>query len=241
MKRIRLAVTIVTAIFALTVSAVAMAAETTKILPEPGAGEAALTATLNQSKEGKLETTGGSTVSCSKAKGSVSFTSFNLGTGSIEFEGCKGPLSSTCTGEGQKAGVIQTSGTAHYLLALEMVGTSGSETTLVGAFVALQREFHFTCEALGVKQLVLLRGCTAGTDRSAQKLTKTVEVELKQFATGEQKNLAILPPEATKEVECLLNASINGSPFELAALESSLTFEKWTKGGKEIEVLLMNP
>jgi hypothetical protein len=121
------------------------------------------------------------------------------------------------------------------------VGTSGSETALVGAFVTLQAEFHFTCEALGVKQLVLVRGCVAGTDKSKQALSKSVEVVYAQFATGEQKVLAILPPEATKEVECLSDTSVNGGGFELSAIEATGTISEWTKAGKEVEVLLMNP
>ncbi len=126
--------------------------------------------------------------------------------------------------------------------------TRGTETTLVSAVVLLQAQYHFTCEAAGIKELVLVRGCLAGKDDSAEKLTKNVLVLFKQWTTGETKILEVLPENATKETSCLLEASVTSSAteerFTLAALEGEATLEKWIKDEresrtKEIEVLLM--
>ena len=239
MGRIPSVLTAVVAALAFSASAVATATATekTKVLPEPTIS--APTSLTVSAKGGKLVASNGEAVECTSTAGKSAFTSANLGTGKLELSGCKGPLSSTCTGEGDRSGIVLTEGTVHYELALEM--TSGAETTLVGAVVILQREFHITCEVVGVKELVLARGCDAGKDDSAQKLTKSVLVLFKQWATGETKILEILPPEATRFSLCLLEASVNGKGFTLAALEGESTAEKWTQGSKEVEVLLMNP
>ena len=79
---------------------------------------------------------------------------------------------------------------------------------------------------------------------SIEHLTKIVVTSYEEWTTGETKILEVLPPEATKESKCLLEASVNGAAFTLAAEESEETSEQWLEevepgNTKEIEVLLM--
>ncbi len=247
MRRIQLAVAAIMALFALgAITAISQAAETTKILPEPTSAEPIL-ATI-KGNGGKLVALGGGTVTCKTTKGDVNFINANLGSGLLTFEGCTavGGLA-TCTGEGDREGIILTTGTTHFILALEM--TRGTETTLVSAFVILQKQFHFTCEAAGMRELVLVKGCSAGRDDSGERLTKNVLVLYKQWTTGETRILEVLMENTTKEIPCLGESSMSRNAteerFTLSALEGEATIEKWVKdeeGGKtrEIEVLLMN-
>ncbi len=165
MRSLRLAAVASIALVAFgAIATMSQAAETTKILPEPNT---ILLATI-KGNGGKLVALGGGTFTCKTTKGGVNFTNANLGLGLLTFEGCTAVSGlATCTGEGDRSGIVLTSGTVHFILALEM--TRGTETTLVSAFVILQKQFHFTCEAAGVRELMLLRGCLAGRDDSAER------------------------------------------------------------------------
>jgi hypothetical protein len=127
----------------------ALAAEPTKILPEPTAA-APLTATAVQSAEGHLLTVGGLEVKCKKGSGSELWMSANLGTGNVLFTECKGPLKTVCTGEGDPEGLIAAKGEVHFWLALNMVGPQKEpKSELVGALVFLLEEkgVKFTCKS----------------------------------------------------------------------------------------------
>src|ERR1700734_3641218 len=106
----RLIIAALMAAFALTAfAATASAAEKTLILAEPTAAKP-LSFTAKSSTEGVLEQVNGKQVKCPKSKGAGSFTTPNLGTGSVLFEGCTGPQETICTGEGKPAGTIEQKG-----------------------------------------------------------------------------------------------------------------------------------
>ncbi len=236
MKRIRLLGVVLMAVFVLGAIAAttASAAEVTKILPEP-TKEKPLKV-KSKSGSGTLLTVGGSEAKCEKAKGTSEFTTPNLGTFHTEFEGCKikAPIVKTapCTGVGDKKEVILLLGTVHYVLALLM--TKGTETTLVAALAFLFEELHFTCEALGQKELILVKGCAAANAEPTEKLTNKTKDTFKEFTTGESSILEILLEEAKKETPCLTEVNIGGKGFELAAETGTVENET------SVEVLLMN-
>ncbi len=233
MKHFKLLGVALMAVFVLTAIAAttASAAEVTKILPE-------LKSITVKSKSGvgTLLTVGGSEVICQKDKGTGEFTTPNLGTFQVEFGECKAkaPIVKTapCTGEGDKKEVILLSGTVHYVLALLM--TKGTETTLVAALAFLFKELHFTCEALGVKELIQVKGCAAANAEPTEKLTNKTKDTFKEFSTGESSILEILLEEAKKETPCLTETNVGGKGFELSAETGTVENET------SVEVLLMN-
>jgi hypothetical protein len=233
MRNVKLFAVAIMAIFALSVVAVATAAaeERTKVLPEPTLASP-LTST-GKGGEGKLVTVGGKEVKCKKAVGTGEFTSLNLGPFHTTFEECTGPLDSTCMGEGDAAGKVLLLGTAHYWLAL-LTGR------LVAALVFLFNELHFTCEALGVKLLVLVKGCAAALAEPTEVLTKVTKDVFTEEKTGVSDIRSVLPQESTKELSCHTETNVNGAGFEESGETGTAENEKFEKGGSAVSVLLMN-
>jgi hypothetical protein len=235
MRHIKLLGTALMMFFALSAlaTATASAEEPTKILPEPTVA-APLTFT-STSTAGLLLTLGGKKVECTKDTGSGEFTTPNLGKYKVLFEGCKGEFGTTCTGVGDKSGTILQEGALHYVLAL----LSG---ILVAALVGLPKEFHFTCEVIGLKILVLVLGCIAALAEPLETLAKTTKdiFEFSAVNSGDPDIQKILMEEAKEEIACVLSSSINGGEFESSALKGTATNEGFKKGGKAVEVLLMN-
>jgi hypothetical protein len=248
MKRTRFAIAAIMALLAITataLTAIASGAEPTVLLPTPTAASP-VTATAT-SGEGQLVQLGGATVICKKDKGSVRFTTSNLGTGTVLFESCTTAPSLICTGVGDATGTIEQFGSVHYLLALEML--TASTTTLVAAFAFLVKQFHFICKTTGIEVLVLVKGCVAAKadgvpDTSPGTLLKVLTILFAQFVTGETKILSILMENTTgEETKCLLESVIStgtSEAFTLSALVGDAVLEKWTQGGEEIDMLFMN-
>jgi hypothetical protein len=220
--------------------------EQTKLLPEP---TVALPVTaVGSSGEGTLEQVNGATVKCKTDKGESRFTTPNEGTETVLFEGCTGPLTTTCTGVGDTTGTVAQSGPVLYLLALEMI--TATTTTLVPAFAFKPAQFHFTCTKTGIEELVLVRSCVAARALgipalpTAATLLSVVTIQFQQFSTGQTKILSILLPSATSETKCLLESSISASStaeeFTLAALTGVASFSTWKQNAAGITVLLMN-
>jgi hypothetical protein len=220
-------------LFVFGITASAYAEEPTKILPEPTA--AAPLTFVSTIGAHKWRTLGGKEITCAKGTGSGEFTTPNLGRYKFLLEGCKGEFSTTCTGVGDKVGTILLEGTVHYVLAL----LSG---LLVASLAILIQEFHYTCEVIGVKLLILQRGSFAALAEPVEKLTKaTKDVFVFDAAnSGDPDITRILMEEAKEEISSVLLSSINGAEFESAALEGSATNEGFKKAGKAVEVLLMN-
>ena len=161
----------VMAVFAFSAVAISVASafETTKILPEPTAA-APLTATATQAAAGDLLTVGGLEVKCESGSGSETWTTANLGTGAVLFAKCTGPLSTTCTGEGDPSGLVAVEGEVHFWLGLLMTGTKEKETTdLSGALVfllkigAIAKPAKFTCvnAKKTIEDKIEVNGCVA--------------------------------------------------------------------------------
>lgn len=235
MRNIKLLGTAV--VMALVLSAIAVAtasaAEPTKILPEPT--KAAPLTFTGTAGAGKLLTLGKKEVKCTKSTGSGEFTTPNLGTAKILFEGCTGEFGTTCTGVGDKSGTIAQEGPVHYILGL----LSGK---LVAVLAGLPKEFHFTCEVIGIKILVLVRGCIASLAEPTEKPTKTTKdvFAFTEANSGDPDISLILMEEAKEEIKCVLESSINGGAFESSGLEGTATNEGFKKGGKAVEIELMN-
>jgi hypothetical protein len=235
----------VMAVFAF--SAIASAAEPTKILPEPNA-EKPLTATGSQPAKGDLLTVGGLAVKCEKGSGSETFTSANSGaTGEVLFTECTGPLSTTCTGEGDPAGLIATKGEVLFWLALLMTGTEEKPTSELVAALAFLLETagtKFTCvnKAKTIEDKIVVKGCAAAQvlPASLNKLITESKSEFAEWKSGETKVLSILKPEATVESPCLPTTSTNGGAAELSALTGLFNATTFKKGGAAITIELMN-
>jgi len=248
MKRIHLAVLVIVGLFTLgAIGTGIAAAEETKILPTPTA-EAPITGTVFIAAGGQLWQLGGTKVECTRSgSGNFSFTSLNLGTGSLSFKGCKATklgITAACTGVGDTTEVILTNGTVHFWLALEMV--TATTTTLVGAIVILQPRFHFTCEALGIKELILVQGCGAVRVDNPNVLTTMIRLLAQQWVTGETKILEVLPENATREINCLLESAgpfREGTEerFTLSSLVGEALLEQFLQNNRSITVLFHNP
>ncbi len=234
MQRIKLLGVAFMAVIALSAITAAMAqAENTKMLPEPT--EAAPVTFTGSSGAGTLETTGKETIKCTKDSSTGSAYSANLGTFVVSFEKCTAKSGlATCTGLNVSTkGTIETKGTFHYWLALR-----GS--TLVDAIVFLPTETHFECEALSIKELILVKGCVAGEMTSGESLTSVVTIKLAQSSAGINEITKVLPQESTEEIECKLTSKIAEKAAEqssLVTLESILGFKQ---SGGSVTVLMMN-
>jgi hypothetical protein len=238
----------VMAAFALSAIAVSAAsAEVTLILPAPTSGEP-LTTTATQSAPGDLLTVGGLEVKCKTGSGSETWTTANLGTGLVLFTECTGPLSTTCTGEGDPSGLIAAEGEVHFWLALLMTSETGTE--LVGALVfllkvgAVAKPVKFTCvnAKKTVEDKIETTGCVAAQvlPASLNALIKEAKEEFAEFKSGETKILQVLPQGGTSEINCLPLTSTNGGAAELSAITGVFTAGTYKKGGKELTIELMN-
>jgi hypothetical protein len=240
----------VMAVFAVSAVAVSAAsAEATKILPEPTEA-APLTATMTQSAAGKLFlTVGGLEVKCSKASGSETWTTANLGTRLVLLTECTGPLSTTCTGEGDPSGLVAAEGEVHFWLALLMTSETGTE--LIGALVfllkvgAVAKPVKFTCvnSKKTIEDKIEVTGCVAAQvlPGSLNALIKEAKEEFAEFKSGETRVLQVLPQGTTKEINCLPTLSINGGAAELTAMTAAFTVGTYKKASKELTIELMNP
>jgi hypothetical protein len=228
------------AVLATTVTATAVAAaEETKILPEPTATNELITSTGNTVALPVLTITtlGGKGIKCEGAGGAARFSSPNLGISHVILLKCGGPLGSTCTTLGEPAGRVALLGTVHFWLALLV--KSG---TLVAALVYLMPPFHFTCEALGVKQLILALGCAAAHAEPVNVLTNLTQDVFIEDGVGMPDIRSVLPENATKEIPCILLVQVNEEgAFEEAAQELTLFNKSFEQGAKLISILLMNP
>lgn len=242
MKRIKLLGIALMAVFALGViaAASASAAEPTKVLPEPTVKEP-LKFTSKGGK-GTLLTVGNNEVVCQSATDKGEFTSPNLGPVTVLFEGCKAkvPIIGTapCKGEGDNKETILFKGEGHYWLAL-------LSEKLVAALVILFNKsqgtiVHFTCEALGQKQLIIVEGCAASLAEPTEKLTKITKDVFKELKSGVADIKEVLPEETKKEIPCISLTSVNGGAFEESAQAGTAENEKFEKGKAAVEVLLMN-
>jgi hypothetical protein len=220
------------AILALSASAVtiASAAEPTKMLPAAG-----ITFT-SKAGPGTLLTVGGTQFNCKEDKGTGTIDTTNLGNFHTEFKKCEanvGGLKGPCTGEGEAAEVILLLGTFHYWLAT-------LDKALVGALVFLIREFHYTCEIFGVKQLLLVKGCEAALAEPTEKLTTVTKDVFKETKSGISDIRTVLPENSTKPMSCIRLMNINNAGFEESAQTGTIENEKFKKGAEAVEILLMN-
>lgn len=234
MTRIKLLGVSLVAVIALAGFAAAFAnaaEEKTKMLPEAGVS---FTST---SKAGTLETVGKAKVTCTSDTDTGTIESANLGTFHVDFKGCK-LGSNACNSVGDEKEVILFLGKFHFWLALETL--NGTANTLVGALVFLVETFHFTCTVLGVNALQVVEGCVAALATPLNTLTLTTKDIFKQ-TSGVQLIIKVLPQEATSEISCELKTSIDEGAKEQSAIETEDESSAFTKEGKAITVLLMNP
>jgi hypothetical protein len=238
MSRIKLlgvSLVAVFALFALTAASAMAVEEKTKMLPETG-----VTFTGKQTAEvGKLVQSGSEkVVECKKGKGTGTIESANLGKYTTTFEECSSS-GAPCTGLGDAAKTIKNEGTYHFWLALETL--NGTANTLVGALVFLPIEKHFTCELLGIKVLILVKGCVAALATSLNTLVATTKDIFRQRAIGVELITEVLPEGTTKEIECKLLSEENSTGFKQSSIVGEAENEKFKKGETVPTILLMNP
>jgi hypothetical protein len=235
MTTARLVAIVVTGSFILSaLPGVAQASEPTKILPEPteaspikGVGKAGLIT---------FETASGERFTCESATSSGEFTGPNIGHGEARVIGCKAKLSIgtvNCNSPGDKTGEITLKDEIHYWL-----GLSGGKALIAVTVALITTPLKIECTAL---VSIEKRGCTAGQvpPGSLNKKIASLTGSLHQ-SKGKQEITEILPPESTKEIRCVSEISQNGGAFEEIGQEGEGTVEKFERGGKLIEVELMN-
>lgn len=230
MKRIRLLGLALIAVFALGAFASASAfAENPEILPVPSAGSPANFTSV--AGEAKLVTSGGSEITCTKATNKGLFTSQDLGTVDITFEGCKFPGIGKCTSPGQAGGVILTEGDLH-LVDVLVAGTLDLGVVITPHEDGNSKPLTFTCGGIATVEVT---GAVIGVvDNSAGALLKEntkfkeLKVLWKQSSTGEQEIKECMFSKAFCEGKKFLLESNAGLGVELAAeiADATLTFEK---------------
>jgi hypothetical protein len=226
------------------------AAEETKLLPEPTVSNP-ITDEGNGSTPVSLRDTGGLEIKCQKGSGAETWTSANLATaGHVLLTECTSALSSTCTGEGEPAGLIAALGEVHFWLALRMGGKIGSETTeLVSALVFLEKQVKLTCTNAAKTfkaETVVKEGCSAGQDSPASlnklvsRVTETFEEWAPTETKGEQVILLVLPAGAASEINCLTKLAVNGGVELLAAAVGGAAFENYKQNSGALTIELMH-
>jgi hypothetical protein len=232
MTRLKRAGAALMAILALSALAVAMAsaAEPTKMLPGGG-----ITFT-SKSGGGTLLTIGGTQIVCSGDAGNGTIDTTNLGNYHLELKGCKAKVSifeGPCSGEGDSEGIGLLLGTFHFWLAT-------LTNKLVAALVFLIREFHYTCEIAGVKELLFVKGCEAALAEPIEMLTKVTKDVFRETKSGISDIRTVLPENSTKPISCIRLLKVGGKEFEESAQSATIENETFKKEGVAIEVLLMN-
>ena len=149
-----------------------------------------------------------------------------LGPFHITFSNCtakEGIITAKCTGAGDKtAGVILVLGEAH--LVYDVL-----TPTLGAAVLFLIPQFHFTCEAFGVKKLILVKGEVLCLIKPINTLAKHFEIKCEQ-SKGDPLETKYWN-EAGTEVNTL-----NGL---LASESASTTEEKFEMSGEEGSGLIL--
>jgi hypothetical protein len=214
----------------------ALAAEVTKILPEPTAAKPLTYAAT--SGEIRMLSVKGVEIKCKKATSDGAFTTSNFGNFDILFAECKGPMATTCTSMFAAKGSIAAEGKVDYLLALEML--KGTETALVAALVFVFEAFTATCENKLISTFFTAKGCIAARAEPTNVLTKATTDVFDEYSSGETKILEVLPVEGTVENTCLPEIAVALNAYELFAMTGTITNEKFTRETKEIEIELMN-
>ncbi len=219
-----LALTATSAITATTANAVTNA----EFLPSP-----TVSSPLNASITGgnlKLVTVGGKEVRCTGFKGSGSFTSATLGTGSIEFTTCTSEGSKCTTGADAKGTILAPT------VDLLAVSVSEASKLLLGLLITPTANVTFTCGVLKfeIKGSVVAE---AGQLRESS-LTETLKTVPR-------------PAEGTKELilAVLLTLVLNESggkptfgPDHLEITDNGTTFEEsGLKSEETITVTFSNP
>jgi hypothetical protein len=233
MQRIKVLALALVAMLVLGAVAVAYASAATEILPTPTVA-APLTFTDVQVGEHTFETLSGSTLKCKSGTGTGAFTTVTLGTFKVSLNECKGPLGTTCTGTGDAAGVILTSGEVHYALALLT-----ESKTKVDALVFLQEQFHFTCKLGTIEQLILMRGCYAAHAAPIESLAAETEDNFK-LITGQKgdPDISSWIMPGGEELTCVLESSINGGAFEGSGFSGVDKSKEFKKSGLAVTALL---
>ena len=242
MKCSRLLGLAIMVIFALSVvaSATASAEEPTNqpsFLPEGTAtNPVKFTAT---SGKGKLEMVGNTKAfECEKDTSTGEVTSLKLGKFDILFEKCtakEGIITATCTGLNDKegSGSILVLGTFHlrYLL---------PSSELRAAIILLIEHVHYTCEAFGVKKLLLVLGCVGGEITPTNMLTKTLEALFKQ-SKGINTITEVDKENSSTEMEkCILMTKEGSEVKEVqSGEETHEVITGFEQGGKAVEALIM--
>ncbi len=250
MKRTRILGLALMSLMAMLALSASISASASASLPEllPEATEANPITFTNKSTAGtktNLETKSGEKTTCEKATSTGSATSLKLGRFDILFEKCtakKFGVTATCTGLNDKtAGSILVLGTFHVWYGL----LKTTKEDLHTALVFLIEEVHFTCAALGLEELILVRGCAAGLLLPLNELVKVLDTEFERALNAKKEaekgvnDITLVLNEKNEEISCKLETSLGGKAFEQSSQEGMGEIEKFEQGKKAITVLIM--
>jgi|SRR6201994_4765582 len=169
---------------------------------------------------GKLESVGGSSISCTAGTNKGEITNEKTGTVTFDFTGCKA-FGFNCNTTGDATGVVLTTGT------FEGVYDSLGTTLLPALFVTL-KETTIECTALAKVKvrgtlLLLFSKLTSGTDVTEAEIivtqSKGVPTDKKYWKTSEEKTAK----------EAKLESSFDGGAFEESGEESSSNKVKYSE------------
>jgi hypothetical protein len=238
-KLLGLAFLAILAINAIALTATASAVLLTTFLPVPTA-EKPVTFSI-KGGPGELvplgeELKGAGTVRCTSVGGSGTLNSASLGTGDLNFKGCKQGIAPCEDLTDKVKEEILAKGEVHILTGL-------LEKKEVPALVVLPGAVHFTC---GIVLFLILQSkedpsCVAGEILETGKLLSKLKVHFKEEAgtKGDQDILEIWDPKDEKLSPCKLFFNISEGKLLDAAIsiDEAVTLEKF-KQGVEVTVLI---
>jgi hypothetical protein len=243
MQRLKLLGLALIAVFALGAAVASVAsAESAGIKLLPDTGEAAGSTFSVKGKAGErplFETAAGNKVECEKLAGNGTAVTDPLGTVTLEFQGCEEPATKfKCTGLADTTtGNITFPAEYHFRYLLP-------ETNKGVQLLILIEHVHFSCTALA---LILVSGCVGSMDLEnasgsmlQDELVKSFLVLFLQSPKGKQEITSVDNEADTAMETCELLSMKNAGGNEKAGELAHATLEKFTKEGKEIEVLLMH-
>jgi hypothetical protein len=176
---------------------------------------------------------GGLSLTSAEAEGKFTGNAAKLGKFKELYKGVRGITGEICTGKGDAAGTVESTGTYHVR---DWQGPNGK--SLVVSLIFLVIPLTIECQEGGPK--VVVNGCVAGRLTPEGKLTKTLTLKLNEGATkGDEEIITLLNEELTKSENCELKSSTNGGAFALSAQTQTTTLSEVKKAKAAVEVLVM--
>jgi hypothetical protein len=167
-----------------------------------------------------------------KGKGSNSANGTKLGSFKELYESVTGPLGEQCTGSGNPAGTVETTGTFH------VRDYKNSAKELKTALIFLTNIVKIECKESKTK--IEVKGCVAAALTPEGQLTKSLLVGLSARGTENVETIKTVLNEAnTAEELCELLSKTNEGACEQSSQTQTTELSEFKSAGTATEVLVM--